>query len=112
MAGVVGVRVCRSLVEREVLIEAGDRFDVSSCGVEFFSKLGIETTELRCLKRPLARVCIDWTERHPHLGGALGAALLNRMLSRSWVAREALGRTLTVTPVGRECLGQVFGGSF
>jgi hypothetical protein len=55
-------------------------------------------------RRPLVRACTDWTERRPHLAGALGAALLDAMLERGWLKRRPDGRALNRTPRGREAL--------
>ena len=49
-------------------------------------------------RRPLARACADWTERRPHLAGALGAALLTAMLDKGWLKRRPDGRALNITP--------------
>lgn len=51
--------------------------------------------------RPLCRRCLDWTERRPHLGGALGAALLRLMITENWVARDAGTRTVRFSADGR-----------
>ena len=48
-------------------------------------------------RRPLVRACTDWTERRPHLAGALGAALLDAMLDRGWLQRRPDGRALNIT---------------
>ena len=58
-------------------------------------------------RRPLVRACTDWTERRPHVAGALGAALLDSMLARGWLARRPDGRALNVTARGRDALGSV-----
>ena len=47
------------------------------------------------LRRPLTRRCVDWTERRPHLAGALGAAVATRALELGWVARVPADRALT-----------------
>ena len=51
-------------------------------------------------RRALVRACVDWTEQRPHVAGALGAALLSKLLERGWVARRPDGRALNVTPAG------------
>ena len=43
-------------------------------------------------RRPLVRDCLDWTERRPHLAGALGAALAARFLDARGVRRRERGR--------------------
>ena len=52
-------------------------------------------------RRPLIRYCVDWSEQRPHLGGALGAALLDRLVDLGWVVR-AERRVVRLTETGRE----------
>ncbi|AIE87729.1 ArsR/SmtB family transcription factor [Fimbriimonas ginsengisoli] len=108
LAGRFGIRLRKGLEAREFVRLEGDRFTVSPSGFEFFTEFGIDVAALKAKRRPLARACIDWTERVPHIGGSLGAALLSRLLDRGWVTRGDIPRSLTVTPVGEECL-QSFG---
>ncbi|MDQ8705276.1 winged helix-turn-helix domain-containing protein [Streptomyces sp. LHD-70] len=60
-------------------------------------------------RRPLVRSCLDWTERRPHLAGALGAALCAAALDRSWVRRVGSGRAVRVTQAGREAFAELLG---
>ena len=46
-------------------------------------------------KRQFATACLDWTERRPHLGGALGAAILATLRARGYV-RRGRGRAMQV----------------
>ena len=48
-------------------------------------------------RRPLVRACIDWTERRPHVAGALGKALLDALLAEGALKRRPDGRALNVT---------------
>ena len=57
----------------------------------------------------LARRCIDGTERRPHLGGALGAAMLERMLALRWVAKISGSRALRTTSRGQQAFGRLTG---
>jgi hypothetical protein len=59
-------------------------------------------------RRPVCRACLDWSERHSHLGGALGAGILSTMIDRKWVRRDA-GRVLTFTCEGVEGFEAAFG---
>jgi hypothetical protein len=43
---------------------------------------------------------VDWSERRPHLGGALGAAVLELALRKRWLRREPDDRALSVTALG------------
>ena len=48
-----------------------------------------------------AFACLDWSERRPHLGGALGAAVLHLWLRKRWVEQDLDSRILRVSPGGR-----------
>ncbi|MGB9457212.1 MAG: hypothetical protein WCB12_14290 [Bryobacteraceae bacterium] len=52
---------------------------------------------------------MDWSERRPHVGGAIGAALLNVALKRKWVIPDIDSRVLTITGVGRREMLARFG---
>ncbi|MEY9811171.1 hypothetical protein RKD21_001428 [Streptomyces albogriseolus] len=60
-------------------------------------------------RRPLARACLDWTERRPHLAGAAGAALCRHLLERGWCVRIGSGRAVKVTGTGEQALTDLLG---
>ena len=70
--------------------------------------LGIELAALESSRRPLFRCCTDWTERRPHVAGALGAALLRRYMDERWLATVDGSRKLVVTPAGRSAFARFF----
>lgn len=78
-----------------------DAYDLSIDGTKTLEKLGIEVEETRKLRRRFAFACPDWSERRPHLGGALGAALLKVALKRRWLIRDLDSRALEITSLGR-----------
>jgi len=69
---------------------------------------GIELAALESSRRPLFRCCTDWTERRPHVAGALGAALLGRYEDERWLAAVEGSRKLVVTPAGRAAFARFF----
>lgn len=77
-------------------------YDVSNSGIAKLESLEIDIAELQTLRRRFAYACLDWSERRPHIAGALGAALLNHTLKRKWVSRDLNSRALSVTRFG-EC---------
>ncbi|SAL47129.1 ArsR/SmtB family transcription factor [Caballeronia telluris] len=70
-------------------------------GASEFARLGIDITAQRARRRRFACTCIDWSERRPHLGGALGAAFLDRCAAHGWLEATTKRRVLRVTPSGR-----------
>ena len=94
LAGVLGVAITERL---------------PALGADVFDELDIDLAALRELRRPLSRCCTDWTEQRPHLGGALGAALLDAYKERRWLATVKDSRRLEVTPQGLTAFIERFG---
>jgi hypothetical protein len=82
---------------------------LTEAGREKLSALGVDVTGLRIGPKGLARPCIDWTERRRHLAGPLAARLLTRLLELGWIVRGAEGRSIVVTPAGRQGFRDVLG---
>ena len=98
LAGRAGVALADSLVARGALSLQDGAFVVTDASL-LVSDFGIDVAALPS-RRPLVRACSDWTERRPHVAGALGAALLDVLLERRWVVRRPDGRALNVTREG------------
>jgi DNA-binding transcriptional ArsR family regulator len=104
MAGEVAVALHDQMREQGWLERTtpGDNlYELSKTGMEALSRLGIDFASLRLMRRRFAYACLDWSERRPHIGGALGAALLKLALKKKWVTQESYGRGLKVTERGR-----------
>jgi DNA-binding transcriptional ArsR family regulator len=84
-------------------------FDLTLKGMKAFEALGIDLEAVRRVRRRFAYACVDWSERRPHLGGALGAALLKFALTRKWVLPDLNSRALSVTSIGRREIMARFG---
>ena len=78
-------------------------------GTSAFGALGVDIPATQALRRRFAYACLDWSERRPHLGGALGAALLTLALRRRWLEQDLDSRALSVTLLGRRELASRFG---
>jgi DNA-binding transcriptional ArsR family regulator len=91
---------------------AGNAYDLTRNGATELEALGIDIGATRALRRRFAYACVDWSERRPHIGGALGAALLNLALRRNWVVRDLDSRILSVTRAGRREMQTRFGVPF
>jgi len=84
-------------------------YEPTTDGVKGFEILGVDIEATRALRRRFACACLDWSERRPHIGGALGAALLKIALKRKWVVQELDSRALGVTSLGRREMAARFG---
>ncbi|HEX5994349.1 MAG TPA: winged helix-turn-helix domain-containing protein [Jiangellales bacterium] len=102
LAGRLGVAVHDALIERGGLSAGGDGYLLTPSGEALLCGLGVATGAARALRRQFARPCLDFTQRRPHLAGALGAALCARLIELGWLARRASGqRALKITDTGR-----------
>jgi DNA-binding transcriptional ArsR family regulator len=104
IAGSLGVSLHDRLKALGWLSRANARnksYELMPTGIKGLAALGINIQETRSLRRRFAFACLDWSERRPHIGGSLGAALLALALKRKWVVREPGSRALAVTPFGR-----------
>lgn len=101
LAGRLGVTVRDALIARGVLVEDGPEHAVTPVGEAWLAGFGIELPAVRRTRRSFARACLDWSERRPHLAGALGAALLDRLVALGWIVREPGERAVRLTQAGR-----------
>jgi DNA-binding transcriptional ArsR family regulator len=101
LAGELGVAIADALLARRLLSRRADEYALTPAGRRWFAELDVDVFALDGGRRPLVRVCLDWTERREHISGALGATLATNALERGWVRRQRDTRALTVTPTGR-----------
>jgi len=107
LAGERGVAMLKG-AQLQGFIDDNHDLVLTGKGRTFFADFGIDLAALEKGRRPVCRACLDWSERHSHLGGALGAAILNRLIEKQWVRRDA-GRVLTFTREGAEGFDAAFG---
>lgn len=111
MAGTAGVALHDSLHAQGWLhatAEGGD-YELTPEGAVALESLGLDVETARGARRRFACACLDWSERRPHLGGALGAACLQLSLRRGWVRQELDGRALTLTLKAEREMPELFG---
>jgi DNA-binding transcriptional ArsR family regulator len=109
VAGKLGVELTDALCAHGHLVLADEGGELTDSGMAFFRDFGVDLAAARGRRRIFCRPCLDWTERRPHLGGAVGAVLAQRCFDLKWLARIRDSRALTVTPIGRRGLSETFG---
>lgn len=78
---------------------------MTPAGESFFANLGISINSLQKLRRPIAKPCLDWTEREYHLAGSLGSVLLDYFLKqRFMLCSKAKARVIIPTAEGNHWL--------
>ncbi|MGX9715303.1 ArsR/SmtB family transcription factor [Janthinobacterium lividum] len=113
MAGTVAVALHDQLQAQGWLLDDGGEgeYRLSASGATGMAALGIDVPQLQRQRRRFACACLDWSERRAHLGGALGAAILQLALRQRWAERELDSRALRLTPAGERRLLAAFGGA-
>ena len=122
LAGRLGVAIFDALVVQKALLlprraaAGAARRAGSTSAIELgprapavFDRLGIDLDVVCAERRHFASACIDWTERRPHLGGALGAAIWGRALELGWVIRKPGTRAVVLSAAGKRALQKAIG---
>jgi len=85
------------------------KYKVWGQAVSFETAKGdVDLSAARSSRRSFAHACVDLTQRRSHIGGALGAALLEMYLARGWILRMRSSRAVSVTPKGSQALARMF----
>lgn len=106
LAGALGVAVTDAMIERR-LLDLDHGLGLTAAGAAWLADLGVAVPA--GTRRPSVRPCLDWTERRPHLAGAVGGALCRHALDTGWIARVGTTRAVTVTSLGRRELRRHLG---
>ncbi|MEW2568979.1 winged helix-turn-helix domain-containing protein [Streptomyces sp. NPDC047070] len=106
LAGRLGIAVTDALTGLG-LLRQDTGFALTDEGVRWFEGVGIPL--VRTGRRPLARACLDWTERRPHLAGIAGAAFCHHALTADWCTRIGSERAVKVTETGEQALSHLLG---
>jgi DNA-binding transcriptional ArsR family regulator len=106
LAGELAVQVFERLLARGWLTARDDALDATALGVAQFAHWGIDVASQRQRRRRFACHCLDWSERRPHLGGALGAALLDSFRAQGWIEAAGKPRVLRITVPGQRHFSQ------
>jgi DNA-binding transcriptional ArsR family regulator len=111
LAGEIAVGVHDAMLRKGWLrIDAIDstQYAISEQGHAVFSEFGWDLSNIDKSRRKKACACLDWSERKPHLGGALGALMLRYAMQQQWFEADLEGRALSLTSKGKRQLMKLF----
>jgi DNA-binding transcriptional ArsR family regulator len=100
LAGRLGVALLDGITARELLVLGPEGLGLSPVGQTWLERLLGRPFRPAPGRRPLVRLCLDWTERRNHLGGHLGATLAGLMRERGYLAAGPKRRSPLVTATG------------
>jgi DNA-binding transcriptional ArsR family regulator len=107
LAGRLSVDLTDALAAREYVVLDDEAAEITTAGTRFFTEFGIALP--RSTRRHFCRLCLDWTERRPHIAGAVGAAITRRCFDLGWMERTEGTHAVSVTPLGRRGFRETFG---
>lgn len=102
LAGEMGVAMLDGLTGAGHIAVRSGELRLTRSAERFLLDFGIDLDGISLGRRPLCRSCLDWSMRRAHLGGALGAALLDRVYALGWARRARDSRTVIFTPRGEQ----------
>jgi DNA-binding transcriptional ArsR family regulator len=110
LAGRLGVAIADAMTRRGYIVLEDEGGHLTDSGSRYLSAFGIDLYDPALQRRRhMCRACLDWTERRPHIGGAIGAALAEKLLALGWITRAKDSRAVTLTLAGERGLRESLG---
>lgn len=107
LAGQLAVQLVDRFVEDGYLLLTDEGGEVTASGRRFFVEQGFDLNTQP--HRAFCRPCLDWSERRYHLAGTLGTRIKASFFERQWIKQKPGDRTVTLTPLGRTKLRDIYG---
>jgi DNA-binding transcriptional ArsR family regulator len=109
LAGRLGVALADALVAQSCIVLGEDGGQVTRKGRKVLTGFGLDLNDTGRQRRTFCRPCLDWSERRPHLAGALGAALTSRCFELGWLGQLRDSRAVSITKIGQSGFAETFG---
>lgn len=109
LAGRLSVDLTDFFTTHDYIVLNEEAAEVTPAGTRFLTEFGVDLSVPSSTRRHFCRLCLDWTERRPHLAGAVGAALTKRYFALGWTERMKHGGAVTVTASGKHGFLATFG---
>jgi DNA-binding transcriptional ArsR family regulator len=109
LAGRLAVAMRDRFLAMGLIVPLGIEHEVTPAGESWFGRVGVDVEAARATRRSFARACMDWSERRPHIAGALGDAMLAAMVERRWISCQTGERAVELTEAGRMWVTGVVG---
>ncbi len=108
LAGRLAVGIAAAMKRQRWVLEKDGEFVLSPRGEEQLISFGIAVRAPGASRRRYAYPCLDWSERVAHMGGHLGAAILDWLVAEKVLVRVERTRAMRVTGAGRFLLEKKF----
>ena len=101
LGGTLAADLYQRLLDAGWIEQFDQRVTVTLKGATQLEARGVFIQALAHRNGKVACACPDWSERRPHLGGALGAALLQLFMQSGWLNLPMDSRALQLTAAGQ-----------
>jgi DNA-binding transcriptional ArsR family regulator len=102
LGGTLAADLYQRMLEAGWIEQYDQRVIVTHKGANQLAGHGLFIQALAHRNARIACACPDWSERRPHLGGALGAAVLQLFMQSGWLSLPNDSRALQITALGQE----------
>jgi DNA-binding transcriptional ArsR family regulator len=109
LAGRLAVALADFFTAHEYIVPGDEATEITHAGTRFLAEFGADLPAAGSTRRRFCRLCLDWTERRPHIAGAVGAALTRRCFDLGWAERMKHSRAVIVTASGQRGFSETFG---
>lgn len=109
IGGELGGRLAGAAAERGLVSHSSEGLGLTEAGARWLVSLGVDVDALRDGPRRFLGLCHDWTFELPHLGGAVGGAVMRALVANDWLRHERRSGLVVVTPKGVAGLRSQFG---
>jgi DNA-binding transcriptional ArsR family regulator len=110
LAGHLAIQIHDALMARSFIVLAGEkRYELTDQGEAWLMKLPSSKEGSVSGRERVGRACLDWTERHHHVGGPLGITIFHRLVNSGWLLQRPGTRALAITIKGRAGLDRQLG---
>lgn len=109
LAGRLGVAIADAMIAQQYIMLDDDAGVLTESGTAMLDAWGMNLAALQQQRRIFCKPCLDWSERRPHLGGAVGAGIAAHCFDLGWIDRVRDSRAICITPEGDAGLKARFG---
>ena len=105
----IGCYIAADSITHEYIAVGDEAAEITQAGTRFLTTFGVDLSASSSKRRHFCRLCMDWTERRPHIAGAVGAALTKRCFDLGWTERMKHSGAVIVTASGKHGFLNTFG---
>ncbi|MEO6680620.1 MAG: helix-turn-helix transcriptional regulator [Pseudomonas sp.] len=101
LGGTLAADLYQRLLDAGWIEQFDQRVAITHKGAKQLASRGVFIQALAHRNGQVACACPDWSERRPHMGGSLGAALLQLFMQSGWLTLPNDSRALQITATGQ-----------